>query len=136
MWHFKMFRGRRDISIIWETGHSLLWEMGHYILWETENSILWESDHLSSGILDNLWEPEHGKPETLSSGIRTTYPLGKRYLGCEVQPIVRVYCTMYIFAFIIRTFSNAFFKSKHLKVNKFAVVYFRSVCYFYFLDVP
>ena len=47
--HFKMFQGRRDISVIWETGHSILWEKGNFILWETGNSILWESDHLSSG---------------------------------------------------------------------------------------
>ena len=36
--------------------------------------ILWESDHLSSGIRDILWETGHGKRDTLSSGIRTTYP--------------------------------------------------------------
>ena len=88
--HFKMFQGRWDISIIWETGHSMLWEKGHCILCETGNSILcerfyplgigtlilWESDHLSSGIRDILWETGHGKRDTLSSGIRTTYHLG------------------------------------------------------------
>ena len=90
MGHFKMFQGRWDISIIWETGHSMLWEKGHFILWETGNSILWErfyplgigtlilweSDHLSSGIRDILWETGHGIRDTLSSGNRTTYPLG------------------------------------------------------------
>ena len=59
MGHFKMFQGRRDNSIIWETGHSILWEKGNFIPWETifyalgiGPLILWESDHLSSGI----WE--------------------------------------------------------------------------------
>ena len=28
-WHFKMFQGRRYISIIWETGHSIIWESDH-----------------------------------------------------------------------------------------------------------
>ena len=83
--HFKMFQGRWDISIIWETGHSMLWEKGHFILWETGNSILWERFYpLGIGTLI-LWESDHlssgfgtssGKRDTLSSGIRTTYPLG------------------------------------------------------------
>ena len=58
MGYFKTFQGRREISIIWETGHSILWEKGHFILWETVNSILWELR------------------EILSSGNRTTCPLG------------------------------------------------------------
>ena len=88
--HFKMFQGRWDISVIWETGHSILWEKEHFILWETKNPILWErfyplaigprilweSDHLSSGIRDILWETGHGKRDTLSSGNQTTYPQG------------------------------------------------------------
>ena len=48
----------------------------HFILWETGHSTLWESDHLSSGNRDIIWETGHGKRDTLSSGIRTTYPLG------------------------------------------------------------
>ena len=90
MGHFKMFQGRRDISIIWETGNSILWERGHFILWDMGNSslrerfhplgigplILWESDHLFSGIQDILWGTGHGKQDRLSSRIRTTNPLG------------------------------------------------------------
>ena len=120
---FKMFQGRREISIIWETGHSMLWEKGHFILWETENSILWEqffplgngplrlrdSGHplgngkCSSEIREILWETGYGKLDMLSSGIRTTYPLGNihweqgiwelRYNleGCCVEKLGMVY---------------------------------------------
>ena len=68
--HFKMFQGRWDISIIWETGHSMLWEKGHFILWETGNSILWERFYpLGIGPLI-LWDSGH----PLGNG--TLYPLG------------------------------------------------------------
>ena len=65
-----------------EKGHFILWETGHSTLWERffplgiGPLILWESDHLSSGIRDIHWETGHRKWDTLSSGIRTTYPLG------------------------------------------------------------
>ena len=51
-----------------------------YGTWETRHDILSDTDHLSSGIRTSyplgfgpliLWDPDH-----LSSGIRTTYPLG------------------------------------------------------------
>ena len=38
--------------------------------------ILWYLDHLYSGIWDILSDIGHGKRTTLSSGIRTIYPLG------------------------------------------------------------
>ena len=103
--HFKMFQGRRDISIIWETGHSILWDPGHFIIWETGHSILWEEiyplgsgplilwdpDRLSSGIRDTLWETDRGKRTRLPPGIRTRLPsgirpLGSCYLGDGFQP--------------------------------------------------
>ena len=66
-----IYLGRRDISIIWETGHSIFWEKGHFILWETGNSILWERFYPLVIEPLILCESDH-----LSSVNRTTYPLG------------------------------------------------------------
>ena len=41
-------------------------------------------DTLFSGIRDILWETEHGKRDTISSDIRTTYPLGIENLGIGI----------------------------------------------------
>ena len=60
MGHFIMYKGRRNISIVWVTEHSILWGKGHFIIWETKHSILLEGFFFS--------------------GIRTTYPLGSFYL--------------------------------------------------------
>ena len=57
----------------------ILWDPGQPLgcgTWETVHDIIWDQDHLYSGIRDNLWNTGHGKWYTLSSGIRTTYPLG------------------------------------------------------------
>ena len=86
--------GRRDTllsgkrNILSSGKDSILWE-GFYplgrIISYGKDSILWNPDHLSSEIRDTLWDPGHGKQDTLSPGIRTTYPLGSCYLGNEVQ---------------------------------------------------
>ena len=70
-------RGNRTFqNVSGEKGNFILWETGHSTLWERFFPL--ESDHLSSGIRDILWETGHGKRDMLSSGIRTTYPLGIR----------------------------------------------------------
>ena len=61
---FQMFQGRRDISIIWETGHSIFSE-------KRDTLFSGKRDILSSGNDFILWQSGH-----LSSGNRTTYPLG------------------------------------------------------------
>ena len=62
---FQDVSGEKGNFILWETGHSTLWERFYPL--GTGPLILWESDHLSSGI-------------------RTTYPLGIGNLGDGVQP--------------------------------------------------
>ena len=78
MGHFKMFQGRRDISITWEMGHFMLWEKRHFILWETGNSILWEH-FFPLGIGPIIpWESSH-------------YPLGIGPLILLVQKALYLY---------------------------------------------
>ena len=86
--HFKMFQGRRDTlffgkrDILPSENDFFIWKSAHLSSGNRTTYplgigplILWESDHVSSGIRDMLWETGHGKQDTLSSGIRTTYPL-------------------------------------------------------------
>ena len=71
--------------MLWEMQHFNLSETGNSILWERffplgiGPLILWESDHSSSGNQTTTrlgFRTSTGKWDTLSSGIRTTYPLG------------------------------------------------------------
>ena len=73
-----------------EESPGIAWSVSQVILSSGKDSMIWESDHvntLGSGPLI-IWDPEHplgyGTWGTLSSGIRTLYPLGKCYLGIEV----------------------------------------------------
>ena len=103
--HFEMFQGRRDTvfsgkrvilcsgrrDTLFSGKQDILPSGNDFFLWESDHLSsgnrntytlgtapfnFWESDHLSSGIRDILWETGHGKRDMLSSGIRTTYPLG------------------------------------------------------------
>ena len=96
-----MFQGRRDISIIWETGHSILWEKGHFILWEMGNSILWQRFYpLGIGPLilwdsghplgNGTWGTGHALPWESDHLFSGKNPLGIGNLGDGFQPLYSV----------------------------------------------
>ena len=65
--HFKMLKGRRDISIIWETGHSVLWGKRHFIIRKRGHSFLWEGFYALEIRPFIFWDPDHLQ-YTLGSG--------------------------------------------------------------------
>ena len=86
-----MFQGKRDnFYSLWNGKFYALGEGTFYFLgsgtfyplgiWP---SIVWDSGQYPG---NGTRETGHGKRDTLSSGIRTTYPLGIGNLGDEVQP--------------------------------------------------
>ena len=83
-WETEFFKRFRGEGTLYSLGNGTFYPLGTIFSsgnWTTYplgigSLILWESDRLSSGIWDILWETGHGKWDTLSYGIRTTYPLG------------------------------------------------------------